>query len=154
MVSFSLLSAKPGHRPLSMPGHQDLAFASPNLQASTLSSPPHPLGTRDLLAPAKVSMVIPLPRGQPTPPAALPGLATVTPLGPQTNLSQGDDSTYSWVRDEDSFTVSSAATSKAPRVSRRRQGWDHSGKSPGGPLAVGLQGPLGRTLNRKTKSRP
>lgn len=86
-ASFSrLLSAKPGHRPLSLPGHWSLAFASSILQASTLSSPTCPLGARDSLTPVSQRGHLPA-SGPLCTSGSADGGATVTPLGPKESLS-------------------------------------------------------------------
>ena len=143
-ASFSLLSAKPGHRPLSMPRHQSLAFASPSLQASTLSSPTHPPVCQRLADSCQSR------HGHP--PASGPNYGSSStdwsshchPLGPQMNPSQGDDSHLFFGKKQGQLHCSSSSNSKDCQHPSRvpaRQGPDHR-KSPGGPLADdGLSGP-------------
>jgi hypothetical protein len=96
-ASFIPLPAKPGHHPLSMPGHRGLALASPSLQAPTLSSPTRPwvLETCQLL-PKSVQSAPCLSQGSYTS-SYTTGRATVTSSGPQMSPSQGDNFIFSVV---------------------------------------------------------
>lgn len=101
-LSACLLSAKSGHRPLSLPGLWGLAFASSNLQASTLSSPTCLLGARDSLTPVKVQSRhghLPAP-GPIYVSSSTDWWGHCHPCGSPSSPSQGDDSIYSLVRDK------------------------------------------------------
>lgn len=140
-----------------MPRHQSLAFASPSLQASTLSSPTHPPGCQRLADSCQSR------HGHP--PASGPNYSSSStdwsshchPLGPQMNPFQGHDSIYSLVRNKDSFTVAAAATAKTvstPHGSQRGRVQNTGSLQVDHWLMMGFQDPLVRTLNRKLKADP